>query len=107
GLLAPNIHSGGLIASKALVQHLRDNADVLVVPMSFHGHDANMRLSFPSKLTDYTAAGLPILICGPEYCSAVRWARENAPVAEVVTSPSPELLGEAIGRLASREHRLH
>ena len=60
-----------------------------------------MELSFPSKLTDYTAAGLPMLIYGPPYCSAVRWARENAGVAEMVDDENPKGLTEALHRLAA------
>ena len=44
----------------------------------------NMEMAFPSKLADCTATGLPLLIYGPAYCSAVTWARENPGVAEVV-----------------------
>src|SRR5687768_11770515 len=64
---------------------LREEADALFVPMSFDESDrANMEMAFPSKLADYTATGLPLLIYGPTYCSAVVWARENPGVAEIV-----------------------
>ena len=59
-----------------------------------------MEVSFPSKLTDYTAVGLPLLIIGPEYCSAVRWARANPAVAEVVVTDHAEALTTAVNRLA-------
>ena len=58
-----------------------------------------MEMAFPSKLADCTATGLPLLIYGPSYCSAVVWARENQGVAEVVEAESH--LGEAIKRLAN------
>lgn len=35
------------------------------------------RLSFPSKLTTYFAAGVPVLFHGPEYASPARFIREN------------------------------
>lgn len=73
----------------ALTERLRERADVLVMPMSFEAGDAqNMALCFPAKLADYTAMGIPVLIIGPDYCSAVRWARENPGVAAIVTEPS-------------------
>ena len=59
----------------------------------------HMSLSFPSKLTDYTATGLPLLIFGPPYCSAVRWARENPGVAEVVDQEDTQELTMAVERL--------
>jgi glycosyltransferase involved in cell wall biosynthesis len=105
GLNADNIVLEGLLSSGELLDRLRRDADVLFVPMSFAAADRwNMRMSFPSKLTDYTAVGLPLLICGPAECSAVRWAEANPGVAEVVTSDDPAALGPAIDRLCGDPH---
>ncbi len=41
-----------------------------------------------------------MLINGPVYCSAVRWGKENAGVAEVVEAESPTALRRALERLA-------
>lgn len=65
-----------------------------------------MEMAFPSKLADYTATGLPLLIYGPPYCSAVRWAQDNAGVAEVVAVEDQALLGVAIKRLARANTRV-
>jgi hypothetical protein len=87
GLNRSNVTTRSLIPSQKLIHTLREEANVLFVPMSFDRRERpNMEMSFPSKLTDYTAIGLPLLIWGPNYCSAVRWAKENAEVAEVVES---------------------
>jgi hypothetical protein len=59
---------------------------------------SNMEMAFPSKLADYTATGLPLLIYGPPYCSAVTWARENQDVAVIVDNE--ETLPDAITDLA-------
>lgn len=81
----------GLLPATELLPILRDEADALFVPMSFDTADRNnMEMAFPSKLADYTATGLPLLIYGPTYCSAVIWARENSGVAKVVDS-EPDL----------------
>jgi glycosyltransferase involved in cell wall biosynthesis len=89
----------GLVFADELIVRLREEADALFVPMSFDPADrANMELAFPSKLADYTATGLPLLIYGPGYCSAVAWARENDGVAEVVESEVD--LSNTISRLA-------
>lgn len=108
GLTARNIRLEGLLPSEELLDRLREEADVLFVPMSFAAADhSNMRMSFPSKLTDYTAVGLPLLICGPEDCSAVRWARDNPGVAEVVVSDDAAALGVAVdGLCRDRERRI-
>jgi hypothetical protein len=107
GLTGSNISVCGLIASGELMARFRQEADVLFVPMSFDPDDRpNMEAGFPSKLTDYTAVGLPLLIYGPPYCSAVRWARKNHGVAEVVDDETPEALSKSIQRLAgSAAHR--
>ena len=106
GLDHRNTEVRGLLNSTELSLRLREEADALFVPMSFAASDrANMEMAFPSKLADYTATGVPLLIYGPSYCSAVAWARENAGVAEVVEADSD--LATAIARLANNpDHRL-
>jgi hypothetical protein len=69
-------------------------------------HRPNMEIAFPSKLADYTAMGLPLVIDGPEYCSAVRWARENPGVAEVATDRTTDALADSVARLQDPAHRL-
>lgn len=104
GLDHPSIRLGGLVESSALMERLRAEADVLFVPMSFAPEDrANMQMGFPSKLTDCTAVAMPLLICGPSYCSAVEWTTQNPGVAEVVTSGDSALLDAAVARLANDE----
>jgi hypothetical protein len=93
GILRANVELRGLLPSHELIKALRDEADVLYVPMSFAPEDRlAMKTNFPSKLTDYTAVGLPILIQGSADSSAVRWARENEGVA-VVVDESADLVG--------------
>lgn len=106
GLEHPRIRHGGLLTSADLMARLRAEADVLFIPMSFAGRDRlNMRMSFPSKLTDYTSVALPLLICGPAECSAVQWAVTHPGVAEVVTNEDPDALAAAVLRLASDPER--
>ena len=96
----------GLLSSSELMMRLREEADALFVPMSFDSSDCvNMQMAFPSKLADCTAVGVPLLIYGPHYCSAVAWARDNSGVAEVVENE--DALGHAVHRLANdAEHRI-
>jgi hypothetical protein len=99
GLRAPNIELRGYAMN--LSETLRETADTLFVPMSFMAEARhNMEISFPSKLADYTAVGLPLLIFGPDYCSAVQWAKANDGVAEIVTEQKQEFLSAALSRLA-------
>ena len=101
-----NVTANSLIPYQKLVEVLRSEADILYVPMSFEiQHKVNMQLSFPSKLTDYTAIGLSLLIRGPSYCSAIRWAKENPKVAEIVETEDVEALKIAIFNLQNLEYR--
>lgn len=93
GLQKNNIVTCPLLPFNKLIETLRSEVDILFVPMSFESqHRSNMEQGFPCKLSDYTAVGLPILIWGPPYCSAVRWAKENPGVAEVIDEENVEKL---------------
>jgi glycosyltransferase involved in cell wall biosynthesis len=107
GLAAANVVFRGSLDPEAFKQALREEADVLLAPMNFAPEEAtNARISFPSKLADYTSVGLPILILGPDYCSAVRWASDNLPVAEVVMHEDLAEITAALQKLCWRERRL-
>jgi hypothetical protein len=57
---------------------LLSETDVLYCPYWFdRGYETEARLSFPSKLTTYFAAGRPVLFHGPEYASPARFLREQ------------------------------
>lgn len=108
GLNKPHVSVYPLSPSQELIRTLREEADVLFVPMSFEESDRrNMEMSFPSKLTDYTAIGLPLLIWGPPYCSAVRWVKHNPGVAIVVEQPEIEYLSRAVEALNEPTDRSH
>jgi hypothetical protein len=107
GLDRQNVFPQGVASAVELISCLRERADFVFVPMAFdaNGMDYNMRMGFPSKLVDYTATGLPLLVWGPEDCSAVRWARLYAPVAEVVASREVGEIDAALDRLQQPRHR--
>jgi glycosyltransferase involved in cell wall biosynthesis len=62
-------------------------------------HRRRMTTSFPAKLIDAVQLGLPIVIWGPEYCSAVKWARRGERTL-CVTDPNPSSLRQALEQLA-------
>jgi glycosyltransferase involved in cell wall biosynthesis len=99
-LREPNIELRGTVSSEEVIARCRNEADALFVPMSYRQEDRrNMEISFPSKLVDYTATGLPLIIDGPPYCSAVRWAQENPGVSVTVTDGSISSLTNALRQL--------
>ncbi|MBY0493698.1 MAG: glycosyltransferase [Cyanobacteria bacterium] len=104
--LSPAIAFHGFVPFRQMIRELRDIADVLFVPMTFAAADRdNQTVSFPSKLADYTATGLPLLIYGPDYSSAVRWARSFDDAAEIVDREGIDALRSAIARLAADRDR--
>ncbi|OUL29873.1 hypothetical protein BV372_22525 [Nostoc sp. T09] len=101
GLDKPNVVVYPMVPSQQLIHTLRKDADVLFVPMDFdQEYRSNMEISFPSKLTDYTAIGLPLLIWGPSYCSAIRWAQDNPGVAEIVEKNEISALADSVKKLS-------
>jgi hypothetical protein len=106
-LQEPNIELRGRVSVVDLIRQCRREAQAMFVPMTYMEElRANMEISFPSKLADCTAMGLPLVIDGPEYSSAVRWARENPGVAEVVTDQTADALAASVARLQDPAHRL-
>lgn len=92
---------GGFISRNVLAYEL-GKANALLVAMSFNQQDQmRMQTSFPSKVVEYCQFGKPIIIWGPEYCSAVRWGRKYQS-ALVITSPFPEDLMKAVQELATQ-----
>jgi len=47
-----------------------------------------METSFPSKLIEFAQFGKPLIVWGPEYCSAVQWGEQNE---RVLCVKSPDI----------------
>jgi glycosyltransferase involved in cell wall biosynthesis len=90
----------GFIPSNELAKSLHDFHAALVVMSFAPPHRRRMTTSFPSKLIDATQLGLPVVVWGPEYCSAVTWARQGDR-ALCVTDPNPLALRETLEELAA------
>jgi hypothetical protein len=99
-LQEPNLELQGTLSSLEMIRRCREQAHAIFVPMSYSEYDRhNMEISFPSKLADCTATGLPLIIDGPDYCSAVRWARENPGVSKIITDESVAALRTGLQQL--------
>src|SRR6266496_689275 len=90
----------GFIPSNELAQSLQDFQAALVAMSFAPSHRRRMITSFPSKMIDAMQFGLPVVIWGPEYCSAVKWASRRDR-ALCVTDPNPLMLREAMEQLAA------
>lgn len=54
------------------------SADAFLIPLVFkEKYRRRMETSFPSKLIEFAQFGKPLVVWGPEYCSAVQWGRQH------------------------------
>jgi glycosyltransferase involved in cell wall biosynthesis len=90
----------GFIPSNELAESLHNFQAALVVMSFVPSHRRRMTTSFPSKMIDAVQLGLPIVIWGPEYCSAVKWARPEKR-ALCVTDANSSALRRALEELAA------
>lgn len=85
------------------------NATILFLPLSWHSKSPQViATATPGKLTDYMAAGRPILIHAPPYAYVTQYAKQNE-LAHTVDQEDPAKLARAIRELAtdvSYSHRL-
>ena len=85
------------------------SADAFLIPMVFDpAMSRRMKTSFPSKLTEFAQFGKPLIIWGPEYCSAIRWGKIGNK-AICVTDADPRVLIKsiiALKTLLSEQSRL-
>ena len=100
GLQTDNVEIVPFRPAEDLHRDLVASVDAMYLPMSYADEDrANVELCFPSKLTDYTAVGLPILVRAPAYGTATHWTRENPGAAALITAPEPASIVAAANRL--------
>jgi glycosyltransferase involved in cell wall biosynthesis len=76
------------------------SANALLVVMSFEKeHELFMRTSFTTKFLDYVAFAKPVILWGPEYCTAVRVARKHGG-AVIVNQDDPDAIISACRQIA-------
>jgi glycosyltransferase involved in cell wall biosynthesis len=96
---AVGVYHGFVSPTELLVR--ASEYDATLVAMSFDRKmERRMKTSFPSKLIQMAQLRKPLVIWGPEYCSAVQWARKRN-AALCVTDPTPEALRHGLESLAA------
>lgn len=87
----PRIENRGFLPVDTLWAGVQRECDAVVLPYS-HGQDIARvyRTHFPTKLSEYSWLGLPILITGPTYATGWRWAARH-PEAALRASDAVEL----------------
>jgi glycosyltransferase involved in cell wall biosynthesis len=96
-LAGPNVHRA--FVPIAEMPRVLGEADVLFLPLSF---DEKMQhvveTSLPTKLAEYLASGVPILVHAPPHSTVARYCRENG-CGAVVDQLDPQALLAALRRL--------
>jgi glycosyltransferase involved in cell wall biosynthesis len=83
-------------------QELGD-ADLLYVPLSFRSRNpAEIETVFPTKVTEYALADVPIIVHGPAHCYTVDYARRRR-WAYTVYRPDPDALWKSILHIRDNE----
>lgn len=77
--------------------------DAVVLPYASptDGHEALYRTHFPSKLPEYLALGMPVIISGPSYATGVQWGLAHQDACITIETGSVEGLAVALRRLAA------
>lgn len=84
-------------------QGIKAFCDVLIFPyLDPPGAMERMySIHFPSKLPEYLAVGMPIVMVGPESATGVRWARCHPEAVHLLKADAPHTWSDDFRRLAS------
>lgn len=75
--LPSNIEFNDFVEQDKLREILYNKANSLLLVQNFeHSEKIAQMVNFPSKLTDYTLVGVPIVILAPKYASSAQWFSE-------------------------------
>jgi glycosyltransferase involved in cell wall biosynthesis len=81
---------------------VQKEADAVILPYSRDPvHERLYRTHFPSKLPEYLALGMPVLMSGPDYAAGVAWAASHPQAALRLPDDDPEKLRAALEELES------
>jgi glycosyltransferase involved in cell wall biosynthesis len=87
-----------------LWRKVQAECDAVILPYSFNeGYRPLYSSHFPSKLPEYLALNMPVIVLGPTYATGVRWALQNPDAAIAITQPQPDRWLEILRKLAASE----
>jgi glycosyltransferase involved in cell wall biosynthesis len=79
-LAAPGVEYAGASEQPDIVwERVKAECDAVILPYCRpqDGHQQLYRTHFPSKLPEYLALGMPVIVTGPSYATGVQWAAKN------------------------------
>lgn len=81
---------------------IKRDCDAVILPYFNPPEDVHRQLyscHFPSKLPEYLALGMPVIVAGPPIATGVRWASAHPDACLVETSPAPAALARRLDQL--------
>jgi glycosyltransferase involved in cell wall biosynthesis len=86
------LNQGRLDTPEEAWARIKHECDAVLLPYCFpnHGHQNLYRTHFPSKLPEYLALGMPVIIAGPGYAAGVKWGMRNPESCIVITEQDGE-----------------
>ena len=98
----PGVEYAGPHSLDELWSQVQADCDMVILPYCGpeHGHEKLYRTHFPSKLTEYLALGMPVLISGPSYATGIQWGVDHPNACVVVQWDSPDEWDPTLRRLA-------
>ncbi|MEH1789725.1 MAG: glycosyltransferase family 4 protein [Nostoc sp.] len=98
----PNIVTNCGYASTAEVtwELVKAECDAVILPYFWSDNYTMLyKTHFPSKLSEYLALGMPVLIFGPDYATGVKWGLQHPDDVLVVTENKAQLWSDALMKL--------
>ena len=106
GFTPQHIERRDPVPAAQLVERLHEEADLLLLYTDFSSSMREIvKTLFPSKMVDYTAAAVPIVVVAPGYACIVDYLRSRPMAAELVTDNNPEVVASAIERLLAQSEK--
>jgi glycosyltransferase involved in cell wall biosynthesis len=100
---APDVvtNCGYAKAAEITWERVKAECDAVILPYCWSDdeHQELYKTHFPSKLSEYLALRMPVLIIGPSYATGVKWGLQNPDAAIVVSENKQEFLVNAFTQL--------
>jgi glycosyltransferase involved in cell wall biosynthesis len=93
----------GFVPSAEAWEAIKTECDAVILPYPNPAGSMERlyRYHFPSKLPEYLALGMPVIVTGPDYATGVKWALRNPGAVIVRTTADPTELAECFEQLRS------
>lgn len=73
-----------------LWEKVKAECDAVLLPYAWQDPSSELyRTHFPSKLPEYLALGMPVIVMGPDYATGVKWALRNVDAVLALTDDEP------------------